>query len=227
MSAPNPPYFINPAIDALPEATGEERVRLIRFIAANVGDEAALRTIIGVDPAEFAEFYPDMKLPELSTGQTIDTFITRFSSERAAAAPDIEAIVAAAPVDYASMIAAEEGDPLSEENAPDSEEQSDATSDAITAFLAAVPPKVATPRRPASACNESAPKSEPVPEPAPLPGPELSEALFRLMVKNKNYRKALEIINELSLNNPKKSIYFAYQIRFLEKLIKNQEKGEK
>ena len=44
------------------------------------------------------------------------------------------------------------------------------------------------------------------------------------MVKNGNYRKALEIITELSLNNPKKSIYFADQMRFLRKLIANQER---
>ena len=47
----------------------------------------------------------------------------------------------------------------------------------------------------------------------------LSESLARIMIKNGNYQKALEIITEISLNNPKKSIYFADQIRFLKKLI--------
>ena len=51
----------------------------------------------------------------------------------------------------------------------------------------------------------------------------LSEALVKIMVKNGNYRKALEIITDLNLNNPKKSIYFADQIRFLNKLIQMQE----
>ena len=46
------------------------------------------------------------------------------------------------------------------------------------------------------------------------------------MVKNHNYQKALEIIQELSLNNPKKSIYFAYQMRFLKKLIENQKSAD-
>ena len=44
------------------------------------------------------------------------------------------------------------------------------------------------------------------------------------MIKNGNYRKALQIITELSLNNPEKSIYFADQIRFLKKLIINENK---
>ena len=38
------------------------------------------------------------------------------------------------------------------------------------------------------------------------------------------YEEALVILNELNLNNPKKSIYFADQIRFLEKVIANTKK---
>ncbi|MDE6028033.1 MAG: tetratricopeptide repeat protein, partial [Muribaculaceae bacterium] len=57
--------------------------------------------------------------------------------------------------------------------------------------------------------------------------PILSESLARAMIKNGNYVKALEIITDLSLNNPKKSIYFADQIRFLKKLILNQSKQNK
>ena len=67
------PYFIVPAIERLPEATGEERLALVRRIAAAVGDPVALRAIIGIDPEEFMEFYPDMKSPELTTGDTIDS----------------------------------------------------------------------------------------------------------------------------------------------------------
>jgi thioredoxin-like negative regulator of GroEL len=50
----------------------------------------------------------------------------------------------------------------------------------------------------------------------------LTESFARVMIKNGNYRKALQIITELSLNNPEKSIYFADQIRFLKKLIINE-----
>lgn len=51
----------------------------------------------------------------------------------------------------------------------------------------------------------------------------LSVSLAAMMIKNGNYPKALEIINELNLANPEKSIIFADQIRFLRKLIKIQE----
>ena len=53
---------------------------------------------------------------------------------------------------------------------------------------------------------------------------QLTESLAKIMIKNRNYAKALEIIEALRLNNPEKSIYFADQIRFLRKLILNEEK---
>ncbi|MEG1187566.1 MAG: tetratricopeptide repeat protein, partial [Bacteroidales bacterium] len=37
----------------------------------------------------------------------------------------------------------------------------------------------------------------------------------------KKYSKALEIIKKLSLKYPEKNVYFADQIRFLEKIITN------
>lgn len=52
----------------------------------------------------------------------------------------------------------------------------------------------------------------------------LSESLARIMIKNHNYTKALEIISDLHLKNPEKSVYFADQIRFLRKLIVNESK---
>ena len=51
-----------------------------------------------------------------------------------------------------------------------------------------------------------------------------TETLARIYIKQGNYSKALEIIQQLSLENPKKNVYFADQIRFLEKLIINNNK---
>ena len=48
-----------------------------------------------------------------------------------------------------------------------------------------------------------------------------TETLSRIYIKQGRYSKALEIIKKLNLNYPKKSAYFADQIRFLEKLIIN------
>lgn len=48
-----------------------------------------------------------------------------------------------------------------------------------------------------------------------------TETLAKIYVKQQRYSKALEIIKKLSLKYPEKNIYFADQIRFLEKLIIN------
>ena len=51
-----------------------------------------------------------------------------------------------------------------------------------------------------------------------------TETLARVYVKQRRYVKALQIIKNLSLKYPEKNIYFADQIRFLEKLIINTKK---
>ena len=51
-----------------------------------------------------------------------------------------------------------------------------------------------------------------------------TETLARIYIKQGRYSKALEIIQRLSLQFPKKNAYFADQIRFLEKLIINNNK---
>ena len=50
----------------------------------------------------------------------------------------------------------------------------------------------------------------------------LSESLAKIYIKQRKYSKALEIIKTISLKFPEKSIYFADQIRFLQKLIKTE-----
>lgn len=51
-----------------------------------------------------------------------------------------------------------------------------------------------------------------------------TETLAKIYLKQHRYSKALEIIRKLYLKYPKKNIYFADQVRFLEKLILNNKK---
>ena len=53
----------------------------------------------------------------------------------------------------------------------------------------------------------------------PSPSGSLSESLAKIYIRQKRFDKAFEIIHTLSLKNPKKSAYFADQLRFLRKLM--------
>ena len=54
--------------------------------------------------------------------------------------------------------------------------------------------------------------------------PEISESNAKKLIIEHKYPEAIEILRALNLNNPKKSVYFADQIRFLEKVIANSKK---
>lgn len=58
-------------------------------------------------------------------------------------------------------------------------------------------------------------------EEEPQSGGFLTEALAGIYIKQGKYENAAKIIRQIYLNNPKKSRYFADQLRFLEKLIIN------
>ena len=53
---------------------------------------------------------------------------------------------------------------------------------------------------------------------------EVSHDTAKKLIKERKYPEAIAILSELNLNNPKKSVYFADQIRFLEKVISNTKK---
>lgn len=82
---------------------------------------------------------------------------------------------------------------------------------------------VAEPAQPAgnvgNAENEPNLTVSKAPENASPETPYFTETLAHIYIRQKRYEKALEIIKSLSLKYPEKSIYFAAQIRFLEKLI--------
>jgi len=54
--------------------------------------------------------------------------------------------------------------------------------------------------------------------------PDISESNAKKLIIEHKYTDAIEILRALNLNNPKKSVYFADQIRFLEKVIANSKK---
>ena len=83
----------------------------------------------------------------------------------------------------------------------------------------------------AKASSPSVPTDEapmPVAVESPIPTDEetldesyFTETLAKIYIKQHKYSRALEIIKSLYLQFPEKNTYFADQIRFLEKLIIN------
>ncbi len=116
------PYFIVPAVEALRSGglSEEETVRCRRLVAANVGDTKALRLILGIDPAGFSRFYPDMSVVTPTTADTIDSFLSRFGDR-------------CAPVPTGAL---EIADDLFPHGAEQESGPADATAAAIDSFLA-------------------------------------------------------------------------------------------
>ncbi len=193
------PYYVIPDIEALAVERDPERLRLHRRrIAACIGDPDALRAILGDASEDFQDFYGTSDLPTLSTADTIDSFLEKFGSADKESESQPAVPIAPAPVaDYAAML---------EKEMPDDELKdipADATLGAIDAFLNQNPVMRGKPKK----------------DPKEAEKPSLTESFAKIMIKNGNYSRALEIITEISLNNPEKSIYFADQIRFLKKVI--------
>ena len=57
-----------------------------------------------------------------------------------------------------------------------------------------------------------------------LQNSDISEAKAKKLISERKYSEAIVILRELNLNNPKKSVYFADQIRFLEKVVSKSKK---
>ncbi len=190
------PYFASPLLRrlSLPVTAGERRELRMR-VAAIVGSRDTLAALFGEEPEEFAAFYPDERKPELSTEDTIESFLDRFGDNLESQAETGGLVPVAPPqIDYAATMLAD--------SQPASYAADDQTSSMLDSFLGA----------PGSVSADPEPQQ-------PAESAALTESFARIMIKNHNYRKALEIIEALNLNNPEKSVYFADQIRFLRKLI--------
>ncbi len=80
--ADNYPYYVIPDIEALSKVRDAQLLRLHRRrIAACIGDPDALRAILGDASEDFQDFYGTSELPNLSTADTIDSFLEKFGSK--------------------------------------------------------------------------------------------------------------------------------------------------
>ncbi len=236
------PYYTAPAVMLLSRDTSgipRERLQAIGFrLRLNSPDPQALLSEISPEAAALAGIYPSTTpAPTTSTDEAIDRFIATYGHSSPQEDALLERLIFNPTPEYAQTLEQEAtGTP-----APAGQPAPGSQDDLINAFiLKNTPPQTpATPTEQKSAGQPDAADSqaieqsaEPQPEtdhrhrvqpPADLPAEaSLTEGLARVYIQQRRYDRAFEILHAISLNNPEKSIYFADQLRFLQKLIINQ-----
>ena len=117
--------------------------------------------------------------------------------------------------DYATMFLADEKTPTDE--LLDSFSLSDLAAD----LAASTQPTVAVINKPIAVHSDPANEGITTTDEESLDESYFTETLAKIYIKQHKYSRALEIIKSLYLQFPEKNTYFADQIRFLEKLIIN------
>ncbi|MCM1413527.1 MAG: hypothetical protein NC111_00925 [Bacteroides sp.] len=213
------PYFTVPAALLLRDAQLDESVRrqLQARIAINAADSATLMALTDPEGRRMAEFYPSEETPVTpSTENALDTFLDQYGSSDPKETELLERLIFNPVPDYSQVLAEQARE---EAEGPVSEQDA-----LLDAFLA----KQGNAARQAEEkqATEDRQQHRTTMAEAEADAP-LSESLAKIYVKQQRYDKAYEIIYQLSLNNPKKSIYFADQLRFLKKLIYIQQARKK
>ena len=196
------------------DITDDVRQKLIRRIALSSPDSSTLYRLLDAEGKSYLDFYPPVEPePTIDTDDAITKFLDNYGNSEPGEEELLEKLIFNPVPDYASVLEAENEGKISESDNPQ-----DALIDAFIRKQqqmedSPVPPPVV-----------AIPAEEPIgAEPKrPDPNSMLSESLAKIFIKQHRYDKAFEIISQLSLNFPEKSIYFADQLRFLQKLIINQ-----
>ena len=179
-------------------------------IAINAPDPDTLFRLIDPEGKELANFMPtDQPKPAASTTDSaIDLFLNTYGHSDPREEAILEKMIFNPVPDYSALL---EREAAAEAAAPSADEPAIPEPEVIQPQPAPEPKPLPEP---------PAPKSAPV---TPAPRGSFSESLAMIFIKRGRYDKAYEIIHQLSLNNPKKSVYFADQLRFLRKIMLNQE----
>lgn len=227
------PYFTLPAILYIQrhknEMSIDEQNELIARVALASPDRHALYSLIGEDATRFASFYPqEDEQPPIDTYSTIDQFLDKYGYTDEKEVEILSQIIFNPTPDYSQILAQEEEKsvPAPYELEDDGYSELSQNDILINKFIAKS--KEQQGHFPTTAIEhpiheeESLP-AEPIAPSSDVDDSMLSESLAKIYIKQGKYSKALEIIRNISLKFPEKSIYFADQIRFLQKLIINEQ----
>ena len=152
------------------------------------------------------------------TTTLIDDFLN--TTEESTAPTKHKLTVADATHDYASYLLQLDDAEPADEQTEEAEQPADRSAELIDDFIENQPDRIRLQDTP-----EYVPETTDEADNATTESGDeafLTMTLAKIYIKQQRYEKALEIIRKVNLNNPKKSSYFADQIRFLEKLIVNK-----
>ena len=200
------PYFAIPQLLYLKYTPGaqpdEQRIQQA-LLHASPGQH--LETILGIEGDSFADLYPKAAHTD-TTMQAIDLFLGTYQKSNLPTEESLDKLISGsiiAQTDYMSL--------LHDSSQEDESQQSKTAAQPGTAAPAATRKNTADHENMTPAATT---------EPA-TDDTFFTESLAKIYIKQRRYEKALQIIKKLSLKYPEKNIYFADQIRFLEKLIIN------
>jgi len=245
------PYFTIPAAELLKnqahELDADLKKRLTTRVALSATNPTDLYMLLEPDNGSHAHFYPDTTPKRPTTENAIERFFDNFATTSPEEEELLNRLIFNPTPDYAQILAAEDtADLISDSAEPGSdddrinrfilanrEEIGQITLDAPTIDEPNAEPRSEKPAEPKVefAVDEQT-KTEETPVAAETQAPTetkgvndslLSESLARIFIRQRQYEHAYEIIEQLNLNFPEKSVYFADQLRFLRKLI-NYEK---
>lgn len=220
------PWWLLPAVSRLRNAgdvSPEERAALLSRLAVAAPDLEQMSMAVNADLSiDLSRFYPIERPSTPDTEGTIEKFLTTYGTTSRTEEELLERLIFNPTPDYAQMLAREE-----EQSVPQPDDApAGSPDDLINSFI--IKSKASEGRFPATTLKEEPEPQQkpqsPVKKPVVSDDSMLSESLARVYIKQHKYAKAHEIISHLNLNFPQKSIYFADQLRFLEKLIAIEER---
>lgn len=213
------------AVKAMPYATAVWMAALRTPGAVADIDTARARVVLGCSDTAtigaasagdaWTEFYPPQKPESHATDDVIDTFLRTYGNTSPEEEALLEKMIFNPTPDYGEILAREE-----QENLPAAPADPASDDGRIAAFILSHHPATQTPEAVPAPAPGSDTDSTPVAPPAKAADDSLlSEALAAVFVKQHRYERAYDIISSLNLKFPKKSAYFADQLRFLRKVI--------
>lgn len=210
------PYDFFPAMERLvrhaDQLSADERRTLKAAVVLNAPDPRAVALHADISGEQLGDIYPPrVQDAPITTGAAIDTFLDRYGRSSPEEDALLERLIFNPVPDYGQMLAAQNDD------------KDDDNPEALASLAAAIngtPDSTEQPDETTTAVEPEPTRNiQPTVRPKRQSAPPLTIELAKIFIKQGQFDRAYEIISKINLNNPEKSVYFADQMRFLEKLM--------